>query len=115
MDRATNPYTPNAGAPPPFLAGRGMELEEFRLLLRRLANGYTEKSLVVTGLRGVGKTVLLLEYQKSRRRRTGLQSTRRSPRTRHLGHRWQIWPDERYCAYLRRPSGAIEPGMPQPC
>jgi hypothetical protein len=63
MDRAKNPYTPNAGAPPPYLAGRGMELEEFRLLLRRLANGYTEKSLVITGLRGVGKTVLLLEYQ----------------------------------------------------
>lgn len=63
MDRATNPYTPNAGAPPPVLAGRGMEVDEFRLLLRRMANGYTEKSLVVTGLRGVGKTVLLLEYQ----------------------------------------------------
>lgn len=40
-----------------------MEVDEFRLLLRRMANGYTEKSLVVTGLRGVGKTVLLLEYQ----------------------------------------------------
>jgi hypothetical protein len=40
-----------------------MEVDEFRLLLRRMTNGYTEKSLVVTGLRGVGKTVLLLEYQ----------------------------------------------------
>jgi hypothetical protein len=63
VDRATNPYTPNAGAPPPFLAGREEEIEDFRFLLGRLANGYTEKSLVVTGLRGVGKTVLLLEYQ----------------------------------------------------
>jgi len=63
MEKATNPYTPNAGAPPPYLAGRAMELEEFRLLLKRLGNGYTEKSLVITGLRGVGKTVLLLEYQ----------------------------------------------------
>lgn len=63
MDRATNPYTPNAGAPPPYLAGRGTEIDDFRLLLRRLSNGYTEKSLVTTGLRGVGKTVLLLEYQ----------------------------------------------------
>ncbi len=64
MDRARNPYTPNAGAPPRFLAGRRTELDDFRVLLRRLMNGYTEQSLVVTGLRGVGKTVLLGEYQK---------------------------------------------------
>lgn len=64
MDRARNPYTPNAGAPPRFLAGRQAEVEDFRVLLRRLGNGYTEQSLVVTGLRGVGKTVLLGEYQK---------------------------------------------------
>lgn len=64
MDRATNPYTPNAGAPPRYLAGRRTEVEDFRTLLRRLANGYTEQSLVVTGLRGVGKTVLLGEYRR---------------------------------------------------
>ena len=64
MDRARNPYTPNAGAPPRYLAGRRTEVEDFRVLLRRLGNGYTEQSLVVTGLRGVGKTVLLGEYQK---------------------------------------------------
>lgn len=64
MDRARNPYTPNAGAPPRYLAGRRAEVEDFRLLLQRLGNGYTEQSLVVTGLRGVGKTVLLGEYQK---------------------------------------------------
>lgn len=64
MDRARNPYTPNAGAPPRFLAGRRAEVEDFRILLRRLGTGYTEQSLVVTGLRGVGKTVLLGEYQK---------------------------------------------------
>lgn len=64
MDRARNPYTPNAGAPPRYLAGRRAEVEDFRVLLRRLGSGYTEQSLVVTGLRGVGKTVLLGEYQK---------------------------------------------------
>jgi len=64
MDRARNPYTPNAGAPPRFLAGRRAEVEDFRILLQRLSRGYTEQSLVVTGLRGVGKTVLLGEYQK---------------------------------------------------
>jgi hypothetical protein len=64
MDRDRNPYTPNAGAPPRYLAGRRSEVDDFRVLLRRLGNGYTEQSLVVTGLRGVGKTVLLREYQK---------------------------------------------------
>ena len=64
MDRARNPYTPNAGAPPRFLAGRAQEIEDFRVLLRRLANGYTEQSVIVTGLRGVGKTVLLGQYER---------------------------------------------------
>ncbi|MDX6370874.1 MAG: hypothetical protein QOG93_2376 [Gaiellaceae bacterium] len=64
MDRSTNPYTPNAGAPPRFLAGRRSQVEDFRVLLKRLGRGYTEQSLIVTGLRGVGKTVLLGEYQK---------------------------------------------------
>jgi hypothetical protein len=64
LDRARNPYTPNAGAPPRYLAGRRTEVEDFRILLKRLGGGYTEQSLVVTGLRGVGKTVLLGEYQK---------------------------------------------------
>ena len=64
MDRARNPYTPNAGAPPRFLAGRAQEIEDFRVLLRRLANGYTEHSVIITGLRGVGKTVLLGQYER---------------------------------------------------
>lgn len=64
MDKAANPYTPNAGAPPKYLAGRRAEVDDFRTLLRRLRNGYTEQSMIVTGLRGVGKTVLLGEYQR---------------------------------------------------
>ncbi|WP_380169765.1 ATP-binding protein [Jannaschia sp. R86511] len=64
MDRARNPYTPNAGAPPRYFAGRATEVEDFRILLQRLAAGYTEQSVVVTGLRGVGKTVLLGEYRR---------------------------------------------------
>jgi hypothetical protein len=48
----------------PFLAGRRAEVEDFRILVKRLRTGYTEQSLVITGLRGVGKTVLLGEYQK---------------------------------------------------
>ena len=64
MDRSRNPYTPNAGAPPRFLAGRARETEDFRVLLQRLANGYTDQSVIITGLRGVGKTVLLGQYER---------------------------------------------------
>jgi hypothetical protein len=59
MDPRLNPYTPNAGARPPALVGRDSEIEAFDVLLSRLRAGGTEQSLLVTGLRGVGKTVLL--------------------------------------------------------
>ena len=64
MDRGINPYTPNAGAKPPVLVGREHEMEDFRVLLRRLTAGNTEKSLIIVGLRGVGKTVLLGEFRQ---------------------------------------------------
>lgn len=59
MDRRANPYTPNAGARPPFLVGRDHELESFDVLLSRMENGLQQQSMIITGLRGVGKTVLL--------------------------------------------------------
>jgi hypothetical protein len=58
-----NPYTPNAGAPPPALVGRDAELEGFEILLERLRRGYPEQSMLITGLRGVGKTVLLGAFE----------------------------------------------------
>lgn len=54
-----NPYTPNAGARPPALVGRDAQLQAFEVLLDRLRRGHTEQSMLITGLRGVGKTVLL--------------------------------------------------------
>lgn len=59
-----NPYTPNAGARPAALVGRDRELEEFERLLSRLLQGYTAQSMLITGLRGVGKTVLLGEFRR---------------------------------------------------
>jgi hypothetical protein len=56
-----NPYTPGAGRKPPMLAGRTSEIEEFAVLVERLSAGDYERSLIYTGLRGVGKTVLLME------------------------------------------------------
>ncbi|GAB3966211.1 ATP-binding protein [Plantactinospora veratri] len=59
VDPVRNPYAPGAGQRPPELAGRGRELEVFDIVLERIARGRPERSLVLTGLRGVGKTVLL--------------------------------------------------------
>jgi hypothetical protein len=59
MDPVRNPYAPGAGQRPPELAGRGRELDVFDVVLERVARGRPERSLVLTGLRGVGKTVLL--------------------------------------------------------
>jgi hypothetical protein len=63
MDPINNPYTPNAGSRPQALAGRDQELEQFRVLVGRLKRGATEQSMVIRGLRGVGKTVLLNAFE----------------------------------------------------
>lgn len=59
MDPVRNPYAPGAGQRPPELAGRDGELAGFDVVLERVARGRPERSIVLTGLRGVGKTVLL--------------------------------------------------------
>jgi hypothetical protein len=59
VDPVRNPYAPGAGQRPPELAGRDRELDQFAVVLERVALGRPERSLVLTGLRGVGKTVLL--------------------------------------------------------
>ena len=59
MGPIRNPYAPGAGQRPPELAGRDEQLAAFGVVLERVANGRPERSLVLTGLRGVGKTVLL--------------------------------------------------------
>jgi Cdc6-like AAA superfamily ATPase len=64
MDRISNPFSPGAGSPPPELAGRDGILEQARVLLGRVLAKRPEKSLLLTGLRGVGKTVLLNEIER---------------------------------------------------
>ncbi len=59
MDPVRNPYAPGAGQRPPELAGRDAELTAFEIALERVAKSRPERSIVLTGLRGVGKTVLL--------------------------------------------------------
>jgi hypothetical protein len=63
VDPVRNPYAPGAGQRPPELAGRGREIGQFRVVLERVARGRPERSLVLTGLRGVGKTVLLNSFR----------------------------------------------------
>ena len=63
MDPVRNPYAPGAGQRPPELAGRDRELAQFEVVLERIARGRPERGLVLTGLRGVGKTVLLNSFR----------------------------------------------------
>ena len=64
MDKIKNPFSPGAGSPPPELAGRDTILEQARVLLGRIRERRPEKSILMTGLRGVGKTVLLNEMER---------------------------------------------------
>lgn len=59
MDPRKNPFAPGAGSPPPELAGRDPVLESIAISLDRIASGRHAKSILMIGLRGVGKTVLL--------------------------------------------------------
>jgi hypothetical protein len=59
MDPVRNPFAPGAGNPPPELAGRQDILEQATIVLARAEQGRHAKSLMLVGLRGVGKTVLL--------------------------------------------------------
>ncbi|GAA3731380.1 ATP-binding protein [Salinactinospora qingdaonensis] len=63
MDPVRNPYAPGAGQRPPELAGREREVRQFEVVLERVARGRPERSTVLTGLRGVGKTVLLNTFR----------------------------------------------------
>jgi hypothetical protein len=64
MDSIKNPFSPGAGSPPPELVGREAVLAEATTLLGRIKIQRSEKSLLLTGLRGVGKTVLLNEIER---------------------------------------------------
>lgn len=90
MDPIRNPYAPGAGQRPPELAGRDGELDTFAVVLERVARGRPERSIVLTGLRGVGKTVLL----------NALRSA--AVRAKWGTGKWEARPDQR----LRRPISA---------
>jgi hypothetical protein len=65
MDAVRNPFAPGAGTPPPELAGRSALLERAGITLARIQQGRAAKSILLIGLRGVGKTVLLNRIQQT--------------------------------------------------
>ncbi len=75
MDPVRNPFSPGAGTPPPELAGRDDVLETVRVALERVRRGLPTKSVLLVGLRGVGKTVLL-DRMREDAEATGLHTVR---------------------------------------
>jgi AAA ATPase domain len=75
MDPVRNPFAPGAGTPPPELAGRDELRERVRIAIDRIRLGRPAKSVLMVGLRGVGKTVLL-DQMCDDARATGIQAIR---------------------------------------
>jgi hypothetical protein len=72
MDPVRNPYAPGAGRAPAALVGREEQLADWDVGLRRIQAGRDARSLVLYGLRGVGKTVLLTRFASTARERDWL-------------------------------------------
>jgi len=84
MDPVRNPFAPGAGTPPPELAGRDELLQTVRVALERVRRGLPAKSILMVGLRGVGKTVLL-DRMREDAEAGGLQTIRvEAPENRSL-------------------------------
>ena len=84
MDPVRNPYAPGAGSPPPELAGRSVIRREVEVRLQRLRIGRPAKSVMLVGLRGVGKTVLLDQMRRDAEA-SGIQTVRiEAPENRSL-------------------------------
>ncbi len=84
MDPIQNPYAPGAGTPPPELAGRDKIREQVRVAIARIRVGNSAKSVLMVGLRGVGKTVLL-ERMRLDAERSGVHTIRiEAPENRSL-------------------------------
>ncbi len=64
MGPVLNPYSPGAGSRPPALVGRDEQIDDMSVALQRLLLGSNARSQILTGLRGVGKTVMLVEFQE---------------------------------------------------
>lgn len=84
MDPRINPYAPGAGTQPPELAGRDEIIERAAIALDRFRNGLSARSLLLVGLRGVGKTVLLTRIAQETEARGFVVVAIESPEKRSL-------------------------------
>ena len=84
MDPRINPYAPGAGTKPPELAGRDEIIERAAIALDRFRNGLSARSLLLVGLRGVGKTVLLTRIAQETEARGFVVVSIESPEKRSL-------------------------------
>lgn len=84
MDPINNPFAPGAGTPPPELAGRDELRKTVRIAIERVRLGRPTKSVLMVGLRGVGKTVLL-DRMRDDAEEKGIQTLRiEAPENRSL-------------------------------
>ena len=84
MNPITNPFAPGAGTPPPELAGRDELLKTIHIAIERTRRGFPTKSVLLVGLRGVGKTVLL-DRMRDNAASSGIQTLRiEAPENRSL-------------------------------
>lgn len=84
MDPVSNPYAPGAGTRPPELAGRDDLRNSVNIALQRIRSGRPAKSILMVGLRGVGKTVLL-DTMRDKAEAAGIQTIRiEAPENRSL-------------------------------
>jgi hypothetical protein len=84
VDPVSNPYSPGAGSPPPELAGRDKLRDQVRIAIARIRRGKSAKSVLMVGLRGVGKTVLL-DRMRAEAEQSGAYSLRiEAPENRSL-------------------------------
>jgi len=84
MDPRTNPYAPGAGSIPPELAGREEIIEKAAIALDRFRSGLSARSLLLIGLRGVGKTVLLTRISQETEARGFITVSIEAPEKRSL-------------------------------
>lgn len=75
MDRDINPFAPGAGYQPPALVGRAILIGSVAVAIERTRKGLQAKSLLLVGLRGVGKTVLL-DHLRENATNTGAETLR---------------------------------------
>ena len=84
MDPVANPFAPGAGTPPPELAGRDELRERVRIAIARVQRRYAAKGVLMVGLRGVGKTVLLDRMREEAEAATVLTLAIEAPEERSL-------------------------------